>query len=76
MPVVFQCKTGCFALQKACFCRVKGAVLPYENVGTVMRYTSDGYAIATFLEYIYIPNSLPTAVFNGSSCSSVQPSSP
>lgn len=69
-------ETGCFALQKACFCRVKGAVLLYENVGTVMRYTSDGYAIATFLEYIYIPNSLPMTVFNGSSCSSVQPSIP
>lgn len=49
MPVVFPCKTGCFALQKACFCRVKGAVLPYENVGTVMHYTSGGYAIAILL---------------------------
>ena len=42
-------ETGCFALQKACFCRVKGAVLTYENVGTVMNYTSDGYAIAILL---------------------------
>ena len=63
-------------MQNRLFCTAKGMFLPYENVGTVMRYTSGGYAIATFLEYIYIPNSLPTAVFNGSSCSSVQPSSP
>lgn len=42
-------ETGCFALQKACFCRVKEPVLPYENVETVMHYTSDGYAIAILL---------------------------
>lgn len=42
-------ETGCFALQKACFCRVKEPVLPYENVGTIMHYTSDGYAIAILL---------------------------
>ena len=40
---------GCFALQKGCFCRVKERVLPYENVGTVVHYTSDGYAIAILL---------------------------
>ena len=35
--------------QNPLFYTTKEPVLPYENVGTVMHYTSDGYAIAILL---------------------------
>lgn len=46
-------ETGCFALQKACFYRVKGAVLPCKTVEAIMHYTSDGYAIAILLSDLF-----------------------